>query len=74
MKQGYINVVFVIDESGSMGGSESDIIGGFNKTIEEQKHTEEEKERIKQDSIKRVKELEIENREKELANQQQQQI
>jgi uncharacterized protein YegL len=36
-KQGYINVVFVIDESGSMSGSESDIIGGFNKTIEEQK-------------------------------------
>lgn len=37
MKEGYINVVFVIDESGSMGGSESDIIGGFNKTIQEQK-------------------------------------
>jgi hypothetical protein len=42
--------------------------------MEEQKHIEEEKERIKQDSIKRVKELEIEKREKELANQQQQQI
>ena len=50
------------------------IIGYEDKTIEEQKHIEEEKERIKQDSIKRVKELEIENREKELANQQQQQI
>lgn len=50
------------------------IIGYEDKTIEEQKRTEEEKERIKQDSIKRVKELEIENREKELANQQQQQI
>lgn len=50
------------------------IIGYKDKTIEEQKRTEEEKERIKQDSIKRVKELEIENREKELANQQQQQI
>ena len=48
------------------------IIGYEDKTIEEQKRTEEEKERIKQDSIKRVKELEIENREKELANQQQQ--
>lgn len=50
------------------------IIGYEDKTIEEQKRTEEGKERIKQDSIKRVKELEIENREKELANQQQQQI
>jgi hypothetical protein len=50
------------------------IIGYEDKIIEEQKRTEEEKERIKQDSIKRVKELEIENREKELANQQQQQI
>lgn len=50
------------------------IIGYKDKTIEEQKRTEEEKERIKQDSIKRVKELEIENREKELASQQQQQI
>lgn len=50
------------------------IIGYEDKTIEEQKRTEEEKERVKQDSIKRVKELEIENRRKELANQQQQQI
>lgn len=50
------------------------IIGYEDKTIEEQKRTEEEKERIRQDSIKRVKELEIENRGKELANQQQQQI
>lgn len=50
------------------------IIGYEDKTIEEQKRTEEEKERIKQDSIKRVKELEIENRERELANQQHQQI
>lgn len=37
MREGYINVVFIIDESGSMSGSESDIVGGFNKTIEEQK-------------------------------------
>lgn len=50
------------------------IIGYEDKTIEEQKHIEEEKERIKQDSIKRIKELEIEKREIELANQQQQQI
>ena len=50
------------------------IIGYIDKIIEEQKRIEEEKERVKQDSIKRVKELEIEKREKELANQQRQQI
>lgn len=37
MKDNFIHVCFVIDESGSMWGSESDIIGGFNKTVEEQK-------------------------------------
>lgn len=37
MKDNFIHVCFIIDESGSMSGSESDIIGGFNKTIEEQK-------------------------------------
>jgi uncharacterized protein YegL len=37
MKDNFIHVAFIIDESGSMIGSESDIIGGFNKTIEEQK-------------------------------------
>lgn len=37
MKENFIHVCFIIDESGSMGGSESDIIGGFNKTIQEQK-------------------------------------
>lgn len=36
-KIGYVNLVFIIDESGSMSGSESDVIGGFNKTIKEQK-------------------------------------
>lgn len=36
-KPNFIHVCFIIDESGSMYGSESDIIGGFNKTIEEQK-------------------------------------
>lgn len=50
------------------------IIGYIDKTIEEQKRTEEEKERIKQDSIKKIKELKRELQEKELANQQQQQI
>ena len=37
MKDGLIHVVFVIDESGSMYGSINDVIGGFNKTIKEQK-------------------------------------
>ena len=40
MKENFIHVCFVIDESGSMSGSESDIIGGFNKTIEEQRAVE----------------------------------
>ena len=33
----WINLVFVIDKSGSMYTSREDVIGGFNKTIEEQK-------------------------------------
>lgn len=37
MKSNFIHVCFVIDESGSMTGSESDIIGGFKKTIDEQR-------------------------------------
>ena len=37
MKNNFIHICFIIDESGSMTGSESDIIGGFNKLIEEQK-------------------------------------
>jgi uncharacterized protein YegL len=36
-KENFIHVAFIIDESGSMSGSETDIVGGFNKTIEEQK-------------------------------------
>lgn len=40
MKDNFIHVAFVIDESGSMSGSENDIIGGFNKMIEEQKAIE----------------------------------
>lgn len=40
MKDNFIHVAFIIDESGSMSGSEKDIIGGFNKTIEEQKMVE----------------------------------
>jgi len=37
MKDKLIHVCFVIDSSGSMAGSEKDVIGGFRKTIEEQK-------------------------------------
>lgn len=37
MKENFIHVCFIIDESGSMTGSETDIIGGFNKMVEEQK-------------------------------------
>jgi len=33
-------LVFIIDRSGSMGGLESDTIGGFNSLIEEQKELE----------------------------------
>ena len=40
MKENYINVVFVVDASGSMSGSESDVIGGFNNIIKEQKAVE----------------------------------
>lgn len=34
MKKGLTELVFVIDRSGSMGGLESDTIGGFNATLE----------------------------------------
>lgn len=37
MKTKYLKIVFVIDESGSMQGSNSDVIGGFNSFIEKQK-------------------------------------
>lgn len=37
MKQNYIHVCFVIDASGSMTGSEKDVIGGFKSVIDEQK-------------------------------------
>lgn len=40
-KKNYIHVCFIIDESGSMSGSESDVIGGFNKMIAEQKEIKE---------------------------------
>lgn len=37
MKDNFIHVCFVIDESGSMGGTEADVIGGFKKVVDEQK-------------------------------------
>lgn len=40
MKENFIHVCFVIDSSGSMCGSEADVIGGFKRVIEEQKANE----------------------------------
>ena len=41
INKNWINLVFVIDKSGSMYSSKEDVIGGFNKTIEEQKQNKE---------------------------------
>ena len=40
-KENYINLTFIIDESGSMYSSTNDVIGGFKSTIEEQKKMDE---------------------------------
>lgn len=40
MKENFIHVCFVIDSSGSMCGSETDVIGGFKRVVEEQKANE----------------------------------
>ena len=40
MKKGLTEVVFILDRSGSMGGLESDTIGGFNAMLEKQKKAE----------------------------------
>lgn len=37
MKQGFSEIVFIMDRSGSMSGLEKDTIGSFNSTIEKQK-------------------------------------
>ena len=37
MKENFIHVCFVIDSSGSMCGSEADVIGGFKRVVEEQR-------------------------------------
>ena len=40
MKENFIHVCFIIDSSGSMYGSEADVIGGFKRVIDEQKANE----------------------------------
>ncbi len=40
MKKGLTEMVFILDRSGSMGGLESDTVGGFNGMIEKQKAEE----------------------------------
>ncbi len=40
MKKGLTELVFVLDRSGSMGGLESDTIGGFNSVLMKQKDEE----------------------------------
>ena len=37
MKKNYLKIIFVIDESGSMHGTETNVIGGFNSFIEKQR-------------------------------------
>ena len=37
MKENFLKIIFILDESGSMQGTESDVIGGFNKFLEQQK-------------------------------------
>lgn len=37
MRKGLTEIVFILDRSGSMGGLESDTIGGYNSLIEKQK-------------------------------------
>ena len=35
MKENFIHVCFIIDSSGSMRGSEEDVIGGFKRVVDE---------------------------------------
>jgi len=37
MKKNFTELIFILDRSGSMGGLESDTIGGFNSMLEKQK-------------------------------------
>lgn len=36
MEGNYLKIIFLIDESGSMSGTEADVIGGFNTYVEKQ--------------------------------------
>ena len=40
MREGFTEVVFILDRSGSMRGLEADTIGGFNSMIEKQQREE----------------------------------
>ena len=40
MKKGLTELVFILDRSGSMGGLESDTIGGYNSTLDKQRSIE----------------------------------
>ena len=40
MKKGLTEIVFILDRSGSMGGLETDTIGGYNSMLEKQKKEE----------------------------------
>ena len=40
MKKGLAELVFILDRSGSMGGLETDTIGGFNSMLARQKKEE----------------------------------
>lgn len=42
MKKGLTEIVFILDESGSMSGLEKDTVGGFNSFIGRQRNVEEE--------------------------------
>ena len=40
MKKGLTEIIFILDRSGSMGGLESDVIGGFNSMLKTQQSKE----------------------------------
>ena len=40
MKNNTMELVFILDKSGSMHGLEADTVGGFNSVIDEQKKTD----------------------------------
>ncbi len=40
MKKGLTELIFILDRSGSMSGTESDVVGGFNRVLKEHKALE----------------------------------